>query len=450
VDRTNKNDKAWKKIFEKYPIEEATKDGGFYEIKASEIKEFREPRLMTKFDTSDSVAYPLKKRGLNILPTSRSSYVIGHFNLYEEFPSLEGEKPTSITLPDFESLRVENITSESNAIRALSLTHTLENFLDIPDETLYETIQGKAGTKTFAFDIDIANAGKLSHLTVEQQTVDVNGAQLEIDGGFESDSLICIMEAKNIRHQDFNVRQLYFPYRLYKNNPNIRKPIRLVFSQYTNLTYYLYEYVFDNPNSFSSIRLVNKHIYTFEDCQITMRDLIDVWENTVPRFDDNQDHTDIPFIQADRFDRVISLVEHLMSADNNTLTTQEVIDFMGLVIRQAYYYPTAGQYLGLIDRVKSEEKRVEICLTPEAKKILGMGYRDRQLAFVKLMFRHKIFHDAFKFVIDTGTIPEKKDIEELMEKYNVCNKTETLRRRATTVRTWLNWILELNDEDEDL
>ena len=111
-----KTDNAWLKLFEKYPIEEQTKNGGLFEIQADAIKEFREPRLMTKFDTVESVASPLRELGLNILPVSRHSYVIGKFDLYEAFPDTLGMKPTPISLPDYETLRVENLTSESNAI----------------------------------------------------------------------------------------------------------------------------------------------------------------------------------------------------------------------------------------------------------------------------------------------------------------------------------------------
>lgn len=55
----SKTDNAWLKLLEKYPIEEQTKNGGLFEIQADAIKEFREPRLMTKFDTVESVAMVL-------------------------------------------------------------------------------------------------------------------------------------------------------------------------------------------------------------------------------------------------------------------------------------------------------------------------------------------------------------------------------------------------------
>ena len=46
----NKNDVAWEKIFEKYDLLSEIAKNGVFEITADKIREFREPRLMTKFD----------------------------------------------------------------------------------------------------------------------------------------------------------------------------------------------------------------------------------------------------------------------------------------------------------------------------------------------------------------------------------------------------------------
>ena len=45
-----KNDVAWKKIFKKYNLISEIEKNGIFEISADQIREFREPRLMTKFD----------------------------------------------------------------------------------------------------------------------------------------------------------------------------------------------------------------------------------------------------------------------------------------------------------------------------------------------------------------------------------------------------------------
>ena len=44
------NDAAWENLFEKYHILSELEQNGHFIISAGQIKEFREPRLMTKFD----------------------------------------------------------------------------------------------------------------------------------------------------------------------------------------------------------------------------------------------------------------------------------------------------------------------------------------------------------------------------------------------------------------
>lgn len=430
------NDEAWRRILDDHPdIERKCERGGIYEISADEIKRYREPRLMTKFDTSLSVAEPLRKRHLNVLPLSRSSYGIGRFELYEQFPDVSDEKPHPITLPDYETLTTDSLTSESNAINALLVSHALEEFLGEEDCGFVETFNGRMGTSAFDFDVSMFGSGQMANVKVDR-------AQLEIDGGFESAHSVTIMEAKNIRHDDFNVRQLYFPFRKYYEF--VKKPIRLVFSQYTNLTYHLYEYRFADFHNYSSIQLICSQAYTFEDRQITMSDLQSVLESITEMQSDDQAQRDIPtFPQADCFDRITSLVERLDDAPDGSMTIDEVTEFMGTVRRQAYYYLTAGVYLGLFDR--SEPK--VISLTPRARTLLKKGYRERQLGYARLILEHQIFNELFRKYMSSGFLPERKYVIKRMIELNVCNDKSTVGRRAQTVLAWLRWIISLADED---
>ena len=90
---------AWKRLLEKYPIAETVEQKGVYKIKADQIREFREPRLMAKWDSSDALPDALRKRKLNLLPDSRTSYVMGDFLLYQELPELH-EHVTRMTHVD--------------------------------------------------------------------------------------------------------------------------------------------------------------------------------------------------------------------------------------------------------------------------------------------------------------------------------------------------------------
>ena len=72
---------AWKSLIEKYDIVGKIANNGVFHIKASQIKEFREPRLMAKWDSTDSLPEVLRSKKINILPDSRSSYVMSDFIL---------------------------------------------------------------------------------------------------------------------------------------------------------------------------------------------------------------------------------------------------------------------------------------------------------------------------------------------------------------------------------
>ena len=69
-------DDKWRILFDKYRIErEIEKHGRFY-ITADQIREVKEPRLMTKFDTRESLPRVFGKK-ISILPVSRGGYVLG-------------------------------------------------------------------------------------------------------------------------------------------------------------------------------------------------------------------------------------------------------------------------------------------------------------------------------------------------------------------------------------
>lgn len=421
---------AWKAIIDKYDIVTEVAAKGIFHIRADQIKEYKEPRLMAKWDSQSSLPKALSDNKLNILPNSRSSYVIGGFKLYQPIPELEErvEKMVHVELPNYETIRLDNITSEANAINVLALSGILDDFLGTSENAA--TFNGRMGTGEFDFCIETYNHGK--------QWISVHNAQCEIDGGFENDASVVIMEAKNVIHEDFNIRQLYYPYRLW--NTKVRKPIRLVFSIYSNMIYRLFEYRFSDLTDFSSIELVRTKNYSLQDTEITMADLEKVRSETVVETDDNQENTEIPFIQADSMDRIINLMENLYG---NPMTKVQIAELMDFELRQSDYYFNAGRYLGLFELIKNEEGQRMVVLTQQAEKIYRLNYKQRQLKIVALMLRHKIFADAFDYIVAKGDLPARSYIENKMREMNVCNNGTLIGRRASSVLGWLRWMIYL-------
>lgn len=421
---------AWKAIIEKYHILEHIEKDGCFLIKASQIKEFREPRLMAKWDSTDALPEVLRKNKINILPDSRSSYVLGDFLLYQEIPPLDEPvtRMEHVEFPDYESIDINNISSEANAINVLIISGILNDFLGTGENV--STFNGRMGTGCFTFEVD-------THRGIKQK-ICVNNAQCEIDGGFENEASVVIMEAKNVVHEDFHIRQLYYPYRLWKDK--VKKPIRLIFSVYSNRIYRLFEYRFKIPEDYSSIELVKSQNYSLQDTKITKEDLWEVRNHTTTRTDDDMNDTDIPFIQANSMDRIISLLENLYE---NPMTGLQIAELMDFEPRQSDYYFNAGRYLGLFEKHADDKQRI-VSLTPLGEKVFRLNYKKRQLKLVELILEHEIFGAFFDSMMLTGQLPDKNKIADEMRRLHVCNESQIVRR-AGSVSGWLKWMNNLTN-----
>ncbi len=220
----------------------------------------------------------------------------------------------------------------------------------------------------------------------------------------------------------------------------VKKPIRLLFSQYSNQIFRLFEYAFANPEDYSSIYLVQQKNYSLEDVHITKEELIEVWEKTPVITDDHMvsptPKSYIPFIQADSLERVISLLEHLAI---HPMGTGDIAQLMNFKERQSDYYYHAGHYLGLF--IKKEQA---VYLTSLGRKVYQLPYKQRQLKLVSLILAHQIFHDFFDYVISRNQMPSRKEIIEKMLQYHVCSES-VVSRRAGSVISWLRWIFHLTE-----
>lgn len=426
-----KADWAWEQLIDKYHIDEKVKSDGDFHILAKQIREFREPRLMAKWDSELSLPAALKRRHLNILPVSRKEYVMSDYKLYENLPPFldQSGRMEMVHFKDtYESVNLQQISSESNAINVLLLSDVLDRFLE--SQGTVETFNGRMGTGAFDFWVNSYSS--------RQRRVLVEGAQCEIDGGFENDENVIIMEAKNVLHPDFHIRQLYYPYRLWQER--VKKPVRLVFSQYANQIFRLFEYGFTNIENYSSIHLMRQQYFSLSDIHITKEELIQVWEETEVCTDDREENTSTPFLQADSLERVISLLEHIALYPMNT---EEIAQLMNFKERQSDYYFQAGAYLGLFEKVLTKEGKV-VRLTSLGRQVYQLPYKERQLKIVSLILEHRIFHDLFLDVIEKKQFPSKEEIIEKMMRYQVCG-LKLMGRRSSSVSGWLHWIFHLTD-----
>lgn len=422
---TTKNDAAWEQLFDKYDILSRVEREVAVEITAAQINEFREARLMTKFDHRRNLPELFLKNNLSILPISRGSYLISHFEAYQDIRETES-RIHRVSFPDYiESIDYENITSEAMAISCAYVSGILADFAE--DEHLLPTVSGRMSSDVFSFNINNTKLNRPFHVTV-------SNSQVEIDGGFEGSCTLTIIEAKNAISDDFLIRQLYYPYRLWKSG--IRKIVKPVFMIYSNGIFNLYEYVFEDPGNYNSIVLVKQKNYTIEDIAITLDDILDILHHAAP-----VSEPEIPFPQANSFKRVINICELLSEGEK---TRDEITLNYDFDPRQTNYYTDAARYLGLVDK-KRENGEVVYFLTAEGKKLSRMKYKARQLKFAELILQHHVFRETLKKSLEYGRIPHKYEIVSIMKSSNLfrIGSDETFERRASTISGWIGWILGL-------
>ena len=377
------NDTAWQILFDKYDILGNIERNGQFIISSNQIKEFREPRLMTKFDHKINLPTIFADNRLAILPISRGDYVISSFSAYKEFePPVNDVQRVSIPA-HIQSLMPQFLVSEAIALNCANACGILGDFLE--DESLVPTVSGRMSSGNFGFDIETDSGVK---------RIDVANSQIEIDAAYEGINCLSLFEAKRDLSDDFLVRQLYYPFRVWKER--VTKPVKLVFLVFSNGMFNLYQYEFDDPQNYNSLRLVKQKNYVIAT-EISLSDI----ENlliTVPFVAEPK----ISFPQADRMSRIVNLIELL---NEKPMTKQDITSKYAFDERQTNYYTDAGRYLGLIEKGHDENGNILFQLSTRGRHILGLEYKERQLAIVTQILTHKVFNETLKLHLQYGEMP---------------------------------------------
>ena len=420
------NDTAWENLFNKYHILTEIERNGKFIISANQIKEFREPRLMTKFDHKINLPNIFAANNLSILPITRGDYVISSFSAYKEF-----DEPTEdiqrISIPShIQSLMPQFLVSESIALNCANACGILNDFLE--DEELVSTVSGRMSSGRFAFSINTA---------VGPRNLIVNNSQIEIDAAYEGIRYLSLFEAKRDLSDDFLVRQIYYPYRVWSER--VTKMVKPVFLIFSNGMFNLYQYQFEDPQDYNSLVLTKQKNYIIAT-EIYLTDIENLVK-TVPLVQE----PNISFPQADKMSRIVNLIELL---NERPMTRQDITAEYAFDERQTNYYTDAGRYLGLIDKAHDEDGNVLFQLSACGRRIMSLDYKKRQLALATQILMHKVFNETLKLHLQSGEMPDKQTIVQIMkcaDLYRV-EADSTYLRRSSTVIGWVNWILGIIDE----
>ena len=416
-----KNNDAWNNLFHENNTLATIQKHGFVNVTADLMKTYREPRLMAKLDTIEVLPKIFLDNSLSILPIKNGEYVIfkdPNFHSYFKFPkSIDNIKPQKYRpykpLSDFDSFSNLEYMNEARALDIALMSSIIKDFTEEKD--IWLTIRGRQYTS--GFQVVLPSLHK---------PLQISSVQIEIDAGYETDQAIYIFEAKIGTRENFNIRQLLFPYLEWKNRTN--KKVIPIFFYYTNDLYYLFQ--FELGNALDASRIIKQACYKFEDPNTI--DLRQIFSNETLI---KNIESDIPFPQANDLNKVIDTVTLV---NQGYTSKQELADILEFDERQGDYYANAARFLGLLDRENNN-----FYITDSGKAFLKLTSSIKRAEFIaeQLAIR-PVFHQVFHQLLVNG--PEidsldSIDIETIVEE-NTELSGSTPHRRASTVKQWIRWI----------
>lgn len=408
---------TWNHLFTELKILESISLNGSFEIKAKYIKKYREPRLMTKFDSYEQMPIIFQQNNLGIFPISREAYLIGKYNL---FHPLTKETITSKIIDQknhYESLDLSKIDSESEAIQIAYLNGILSDFLH--DYKIVPTFFGKKGVGVFDF--------KVKDKEGNIYPIKVDGGIMEVDSSFESDDNFVIVEAKKSLPENFLIRQLYYPFRYFSEK--VKKRIRLVFLIHNQDKFYLFEYKFNELDVYNSIELISTKTYVLNKIDFLENKLIEVLKSSKI-----QNEPLVPFPQANNLKRVFEICDFLAKNVFSKIDIKKNQDFH---LRQVDYYLNAGIYLELI---KKENKIYSLTLL--GQELQKSALKEKYFIIYKALCKRKVFNEIFKQILLNGEKLDKSLVQKNMSNAQLfkVKKASTLKRRVSTVYKWVQEI----------
>jgi hypothetical protein len=302
---------------------------------------------------------------------------------------------------------------------------------DFCGEDLVATITGKG--RSGAFDFAVNN--KISGTT----SIEVRSAQIEIDAGFEGPEALYLFEAKKHLSLDFNVRQLFYPFRTWDGR--VAKKVRPIFITLANDVFDLTEFSFPDPSNMSSIQLVSSKRYMLSQALVSEREIIEIARQaaaTAGRVIERN----VPFPQADDFERVIDITEFVSSEPRSIDDISANYEFHP---RQADYYFSAARYLGVGEIVRGSDGVNYRQNTPLGEEIIRLPYAAKRKAFAKLVLEIPAIRELYLLKVEHGVLADMAEAERTVAEYSASEgiSGSTIHRRSQTVLAWVRWLIAL-------
>ena len=387
------------------------------EVTARDIKRITgvEPRIMGSMDNTASLPSTFRDRGLFVLPVSNGKYAIVRGKGYHDPGPIPGSiRSFPSTLP-FPLIAPSVGMGEMQFVDLAFNAGLLEHFVGV--DGLYLSIRGRKFSPPFDFRVD------------GSPTLHAEGVQVEIDGGFEGEHLVVVVEAKVNWQGDFIIRQLYYPYRFWQESlqrARSNKVVCPIFMSYNTAqgVYSFWRYRFRDPRDYESIELENAGMFTLEWKPLPLERLASVPPDTagerrriVPQADDVAKIAELPHLIATGLKTSVDLARHF-SMDR----------------RQGSYYGQAAEALGLVVLRGANYE-----LTAEGLEYMQKPVPERNEMLCRRMLQLPLFHEALtSMLFATNRAIDRKTMMTLIRARGYSGTT--LGRRTRTLLAWFEWI----------
>lgn len=406
------NERAWSLAIEKLNLDEKISSEGLAFVTADELREFREPRLMAKFDKFEDMPSCLRERGWAILGITNSSYAVGHIRTHLSLSRFD-EQPTTVHwLSEMDTLQLEDVTNETNAAMIAYHSGVLETFVG---EKLDFTHFGRQRSGKYSFSI---SGNEASHF------LEINGNQFEIDAGFEGKNSVVVTEVKLGKPDSLNIRQLYFPFRYWLGKTS--KVVIPIFATWSNSRLDLFQISFPFFDDFSSAEVVNHKSYVYKSDLLSIA-LLETFAASA-----SSNGSEAPFPQANRVDKLIVALNFLSEPKE----TDSVAGYLGFDPRQASYYLNALAFLGLVSKDKNTWVSKFDRMYTSANQPLEEELIFRMLSVIPVA---KTFLHGNRFKRGKFSETEARKFLEMSE-WGSSLSAETIARRAQCIVAWCQWI----------
>lgn len=388
---------AWENIFKNFKILDHLQKKLYFDITADEIKSIdgKEARLMTKIDHREHLPQIMLENNLSILAIKNGLYRIARTNPFidiEKTPECEILKVPSPK--NISSINPFNIKSESEALDIAYISGMLK---EVFNENTFLTIRGRLrGELDFALN------------NVPYQ---VDGVQIEVDGGYEGNHSLHLIEAKIGYRSNINIRQLLYPELFWKKTIKNKKVKSYIFYYQDNIFRFI-------PFDAHKLCAIHNEERAFEFIDLSNFSL-----QNLQKSKQSLTNPQAPFPQADDFERIHSMFISLSSSGG--IAKSEALGEFDLVDRQFDYYLNTLIWLDVL-----EVKEGMILSTPRGAKLLKLSYKERLEELAKIIFSDPICFQILK--------TQSYNSQDFIKNYRI-ESISTMNRRAQSIQSWIRY-----------